>query len=339
VNFTDFEIDKINKVAKLFPMGTEISVAKIADNNPYYYGVANSEKGINSIENSNAIFEIGSLTKVLTSSVLAKMSINDMIKIDEPINSVLPFALKDNEQITFRELATHTSGLPSLPPGIFWGALFKNKGNPYKNYSENKLVNYLANDLKLKRKGKVSYSNLGAGLLGYVLSTMLNRSYNDLLIEELFTPLNMTSSTTNRKQIKNRLVQGLNTKGQPTSNWDLNIIKGAGAVLSTTEDLVKFVLANFDSNNRVLEYQRQVAFNNGSECLALGWIILDIDKKDECLYFHNGGTGGYSSTMLLNIKTQNAFIILSNISGFHKLKGQKVDGLTLSLMGNTANKT
>ena len=334
MSFTDFEISEINKVVALFPNGTEISVAKIFNKTPCYYGVKNSENKLNAINNSNKVFEIGSITKVLTSFLLAKKVAEGVIELDQAINTVIPTPIKDGAKITFKELATHTSGLPRLPPGLIWQALFKDKDNPYKNYSNDRLIDYLENKLKLKAKGKMLYSNLGAGLLGYVLSTLSNQPYNELITDNLFLPLGMSNSTAQRELVNNRLVPGLGTKGKPVSNWDLGALQGAGAVLSTTEDLVKFVLANFDSNNEVMKKQRTTAFDDGVECIALGWLILDKKTKGERMYFHNGGTGGYSSAMLLDIEKSNAFIILSNISGLHKLKGQKVDNLALNLMAN-----
>lgn len=338
MSFTDSEIIEINKVTDLFPKGTELSVAKIIDKTPFYYGTLNSGTGIQQKNNSGDVFEIGSITKIFTAYLLAQMTVDGDVEIDASINSILPFSIKGNAEITLRELATHTSGLPRLPPGIIWQALFSNKDNPYKNYTEDKLLNYLENKLKVNSKGKIVYSNLGAGILGYILSIYSKCSYNELLTKKLFSVLNMFNSSASRDKINSRLVQGIDTKGQPAINWELGVLEGAGAVLSSTEDLAKFALANFDPSNKVMNYQRATAFENDSECLSLGWFILDKPEEGERMYFHNGGTGGYSSAMLLDIKNNNAFIILSNISGLHKLKGQKVDELVFHLMSNIVNK-
>ena len=337
MSFTDFEIAEINTVTELFPEGTELSVAKIINRQPFYYGTLNSKNGVLQKNNSTDVFEIGSISKVFTAHILAKMVVEGKLALDATINSILPVPINNDIEITLRELATHTSGLPRLPPGIVWQDLFRNRHNPYKNYTENKLLHYLQNELKLKDKGKLIYSNLGAGLLGYALAKFAETSYDKLVADTLFCELNMCNSATNRENLNGRLVPALDTKGRVTKNWDLGVLAGAGSVLSCTEDMVKFVLANFDANNHVMNLQRKAVFESGSECLALGWFIVDKKEKGERMYFHNGGTGGYSSAMLLDIKSNNAFIVLSNVSGLHKFKGQQVDNLVFNLMSNVVN--
>lgn len=53
----------------------------------------------------------------------------------------------------------------------------------------------------------------------------------------------MTNSSSNRAEVSDKLVIGLNKKGKPTPNWDMGSMYGAGSVLSTVEDLSKFVIA------------------------------------------------------------------------------------------------
>ena len=341
MSFTNFEIAEINKVTQSFPQGTELSVAKIVNKVPFYYGAFNSTAGVEQKSNSDSVFEIGSITKVFTAYLLAELVVDGVIEIDDSINSILPFPIKGNTKITFRELVTHTSGLPRIPPGIIWQVLFISRNNTYKNYTEEKLLNYLKNNLKVSSKGEVLYSNLGVGILGYTLSLLSGYSYNELLTKKLFSSLGMFNSSVVREKINTRLVQGINTKGKPMNNWDLGALESAGAVLSSTEDLVKFALANFDSSNEVMNYQRKTAFENDTGCFALGWFIFDKPDKGERMYFHNGGTGGYSSAMLIDTKSSNAFIVLSNISCMHKFTEQRagVDKLVLNLMTNLVSTT
>lgn len=112
---------------------------------------------------------------------------------------------------------------------------------------------------------------------------------------------------------------------------------GAGAILSTTEDLSKFALAQFDAANKELVLTNEHTFSvNKKMGVGLGWHILKLKNKGE-LIWHNGGTGGYTSSMTLDLENQNGIIILSNISGFNKRMGN-MDKLGFGLMETLSEK-
>ncbi len=184
---------------------------------------------------------------------------------------------------------------------------------------------------------KYEYSNLGAGLLGYVLSKMANTSYENLLKTKIFSKYNMTSSTTNRNKIENRLIKGLNENGDEVPNWDFSVLIGAGGILSTVEDLSKFAIAQFDNSNKEMELTRTKTFSiNGNMDIGLGWHIIKTKSGDEWNW-HNGGTGGYSSSMVIDTKNRNGIIVLSNVSAFSK-KMRNIDDLCFGLMKTLENK-
>ena len=175
--FTSKEIVDINKAISAFPVATEISIAKIKGSSASYYGAIKEQGSIKEVDNKNSIFEIGSLTKLFTSAILSRFQTEQLVDLNEKINVKLGFPLKDNHEINYKELATHTSGLPSTLNLLFAVIFGKIDSSPYKDFSEEKLIHYLKNDLKLVRKGKVSYSNIGVGLLGYILSKYTHQSY------------------------------------------------------------------------------------------------------------------------------------------------------------------
>ncbi|MFC1494328.1 serine hydrolase domain-containing protein [Thermodesulfobacteriota bacterium] len=333
--FTSQDIDKTNGTIKIFPVSTEISVAKINGSSVSYYGAIKRKDRIETRNNKNSKFEIGSITKLFTSTVLAQMSMEHLLEIDDPIDLKLGFPLKNNSKITYKELSTHRSGLPRIPFDLLVSLIFKKTDNPYRDYSEDKLIKYLKNDLRIKNKGKFKYSNLGAGLLGYVLSKQSAMSFDALLKQRVFSQLNMVESTTIRDEVKEQLVMGLNKKGKPTANWDLNIFAGAGAVISSVSDLSKFIVANIEGSNEALNYQRQIISENKKHSMGLGWFIL-INKIPgiDRVYFHNGGTGGYRSSLVADFEKGHGIIILSNISAANLFKANKVDKLALNLLKN-----
>ena len=163
--------------------------------------------------------------------------------------------------------------------------------------------------------GKASeYSNLGAAVLGYVLSKIDQRSYEEMLHARILTPYEMGSTTTNRALIEEKLVTGINNAGEDVPNWDMAAFVGAGGILSTVSDLSKFALAQFDTAETALALTRKPFFTiNDNYSMGLGWSVIQTESGDTWNW-HNGGTGGYTSSMIIDVKKRNGVIVLSNIS-------------------------
>src|ERR1022692_1834766 len=93
---------------------------------------------------NDTVFEIGSTTKVFTSTILADMVQRGEVSLDDPVSKYLPAEVKmpqrGGKQITLVDLATHTSGLPRLPSN------FKSKDpdNPYADYTVGNLFEFLS---------------------------------------------------------------------------------------------------------------------------------------------------------------------------------------------------
>ena len=141
----------------------------------------------------------------------------------------------------------------------------------------------------------------------------------------------MVYSTTNREQVQEHLIAGLNPSGKETSNWDFDILVGAGGIMSSTMDLSQFALAQFNRENKALMATQKPTFTiNDNMKIGLGWHILKRKNGKE-LIWHNGGTGGYTSSMALDTEHKNGIIILSNVSAFNKNMGN-IDQLAFELI-------
>lgn len=298
---------------KAFPNNTQFSIAIIDGASTNYYGVIKKRDSIIPIENQDQIFEIGSITKVFTSTVLASLVKQKKIDLNGFINPYFPFLFKDNTRISFLSLANQTSGLPRLPENFD----LSNNTNPYKNYTQQQLYEYLKDSLRLDSKPSTSYSysNLGVGLLGYTLGLSQKTSFQKLLEKLVFEKYNMNNSFTSNKGLRNKLVHGLSSEGELVSNWDFDVLFGAGGILSTSKDLAKFAMAQFNVNDSVLALTRCPSFTiNDRMKIGLGWHIINSKNTDYSIVWHNGGTGGYSSSMGVDVKNRKAVIILSNVS-------------------------
>ena len=322
---------------KIFPDNTQISFAFINNGKVNYYGIKRKNDSISHFNNYNNIFEIGSITKVFTSNLLASFIINNKVELNDNINDYLRTPFKNNVQITFKSLANHTSGLPRLPSNLDLEKI--NPANPYKEYNEIDLENYLEKSLLIDDtlKGKYLYSNLGAGLLGYTLSKIENVSYEDLLKNHIFSKYKMFNTTLNHNDLSEVLVKGLDANGNEVPNWELSVLAGAGGIKSNVKDLAKFGIAQLDTLNKELELTRQKTIEvNNNMNIGLGWHIIK-SKTNNKLYWHNGGTGGYTSSMSIDIKNKIGVVILSNVSAYNSSRGN-IDKLCFELIETMTEK-
>jgi CubicO group peptidase (beta-lactamase class C family) len=242
--------------------------------------------------------------------------LENKIEADGQIGNTLPFKLnpleKNASKITVKSLSNHTFGLPNYHSNL--GSVAKlHPLNPYVEYDSLLLKEYLTTELELQTipNTKYEYSNLGYGLLGYLLELKTGEKYENLLQKFVFEKYNMLFSSSRKSNILNYLVKGHDIKGEVVPNMDFNIHDGAGACFSSTHDLSMFALANC-SNDSVLEFQRQKAFRveNNDIDLALGWHIYR--KEGTKWYFHNGRTGGYRSNITMDLEKKKAVILLVN---------------------------
>lgn len=326
------QLDSIYKFTNTFPNSTQIAIAVIKNGQTTYFGLKRINDTLFSIQNNNVAFEIGSITKVFTATILANFVIKGELKLDDKINSVFDFPFNDGLEFTYRELANHSSGLQSLPGNLRFSAIF-NQSDPYKSYDVKKLDDFLKNDIALDypKGSKSEYSNLGMGLVSYSLRKRSGKSYEELAKEMIFDKYNMIHSTTDKTKVTGILVEGLNDKGQPTANWTPGALIGAGGIYSTVRDLSKFAMAQFDESNNELNLTRIKTFEeNEFRDVGLGWFIINR-KNGNKWNWHNGGTGGYSSSMVIDVKNKNGIIILANISSYHSMF-ENIDKLAFSLM-------
>jgi CubicO group peptidase (beta-lactamase class C family) len=328
---TSTQIDSTFQALRYFPNRTQLSIALVNDSAVTFYGAIRSNDTLQTINNSSRAFEIGSLSKVFTSTLLADLAIENKLQLDDPIQRYLSFPLNDSLQITFKQLANHTSGLPRIPSGFVWESLW-HLDNPYKDYDEHRLREYMSKEMTLRgqQDSTFQYSNIGAGILGYTLEQIEGKSYEEMLQQRIFRPLGMQHSITHRQLVKDILVQGLNKRGNTTSNWDLGAIPGAGGILSTAEDLAEYVRANLNTDNNALNLQKRNTYSvNESRDMALGWFIRKQDNKQ--LHWHSGGTGGYRSIMVLDVNARRGVVVLSNISSGHEQAG-RISSLGFALL-------
>src|SRR5215813_10731341 len=204
------------------------------------------EKGDSRPLTGDTIFEVGSVTKVFTSLLLADMVRRGEVALTDPVAKYLPTDVKVPERngraITLQDLATHTSGLPRLPTNM----MPKDRANPYADYSVAQLYQFLSTYTLPRDIGsRYEYSNLGGGLLGHVLALRAGMDYEALVRSRITGPLGMTStSVTLSPDQQRRLAVVHNNRLASVPNWHAPTLAGAGALRSKANDMLTFVAAN-----------------------------------------------------------------------------------------------
>jgi len=270
-------------------------------------------------------FEIGSVTKVFTSLLLADMVRRGEVALNDPAAKYLPpganLPQRGDRQITLIDLATHTSGLPRMP-GNFTP---KDPANPYADYDDAKLYAFLAKaPLNSDIGATYSYSNLGVGLLGQLLARRAGMPYAALVQKRITGPLGLkdTAIALTPAQ-KARLAAGHDGGLTPTPYWDLDSLAGAGALHSTANDLLAFLAAELGYVDTPLKAamadqlvpRRQAG---GNLKVALGWHVSPRpgapgEPADEIVW-HNGGTGGFRSFVGFDKARGVGVVVLMNAS-------------------------
>jgi CubicO group peptidase (beta-lactamase class C family) len=266
----------------------------------------------------DTVFEVGSVTKVFTSLILADMIEKGEVKPDDAVAKFLPPTVqvpsRNGRQITLLDLSTQVSGLPRLPNNLKPADF----ANPYADYDAPKLYEFLSHYQLTRDPGeKYEYSNLAVGLLGHALALKAGMSYEELLRKRILEPLGMTStSITLSDEGKKRLAPGYNASLKPVKNWDFAALAGCGAIRSTVNDLLKFVAANLELTDSPLRAamrrMRSVKKDTGVPDLqiAMAWHIFT--KYDEQIFWHNGGTAGYRSFVGFKPDIKEGVVILCN---------------------------
>jgi serine-type D-Ala-D-Ala carboxypeptidase/endopeptidase len=271
---------------------------------------------------ADTVFEIGSVTKVFTSLVLADMIQRGEVTLTDPIARYLPPEVKvperNGRQITLEDLSTHTSGLPRLPSNMRPA----DPANPYADYSVEQLYQFLSNYTLPRDIGsQCKYSNLGGGLLGHVLARRAEVDYEAMVRIRILAPLKMTDTAIAlTPSLQSRLATGYDGSMNPAKNWDLPTLAGAGALRSTANDMLNFLAANLGYTESPLapamaamRKERRPAgpdVDNMKTEVGLAWIIST--RGDMQVVWHNGGTAGYRSIIAFDPKRRIGVVALSN---------------------------
>ena len=312
----DKTIDSVARtyIQKANTVGLIIGIIKDGNTATYSYG--ETIKDNHKLPNNDNFFEIGSITKTFTATLLAYYVNRGIVKLNDPITKYLPDSVAANpelQNITLLNLSNHTSGLDRIPDNLISHAT--DPGNPYKDYNRQLLYAYLKTcKLNSKPGERYAYSNLAVGLLGSILEGVSGEIFERMVQEIICKPAGMFST----HQYLNPLlapgfVQVYNAAGQPTVPWDFDVLAACGALRSTMKDLMTYAKINMHAGNddlsKALALTHQITFAKDVK-IALAWHLMKVNGIE--YYAHDGGTNGSSSFLAFNTEKNLAVVILSN---------------------------
>jgi len=271
----------------------------------------------------NTLFEIGDLTQIFTSILLALMVGRERLAFDQPVSSIVPELEGLPNWITPMRLATHTAGLPRVPAEIARRSAL-NMTNPYADFGIDDLLAW-ASRFRPKRppaQGTVTYSIVGMGLLGYVLEEINRKRLNQLFAEEICQPLALADTGYRVEDDgEARLATPHDGRGRTTELWTYGALAGAGGLISSPADITKLLSALIDAGDRddelakaiteTLQIRRQPQQAEG-EGGGLGWSIVRAGNPPAFVFSHIGRTRGSQAFMMAAPQPKLAAAVLAN---------------------------
>jgi CubicO group peptidase (beta-lactamase class C family) len=187
--------------------------------------------------------------------------------------------------------------------------------DPYVDYRPANLYQYIAkHGLAKPTDPPFNYSNLGLGLLGQALTNRAATTYPDLLKTLVAEPLKLTDTVVKLSaEQEKRFATGHNSQHQPAQAWNFDALAGAGAIRSTAADMLTYLEAQLHPDKVPLASALSMCHELRADALpgmkiGLAWLF----ENDTHNYWHNGGTGGYSSYALFNPQGDYAVVVLYN---------------------------
>lgn len=270
------------------------------------------------------LFEIGSVTKILTAVLPAEMHLRGDVALSDSLSEHL--ASTDapswrHRAPTLEELATHRSALPNTSRQMFprelLAALGLRSADPWHGVTEED-YRVMLRAMRPRRSpgGRLRYSSVGYGLLGDALARSANASFDELLWRRVCSPLGLRDTGVEVDQEKrSRLLEGHSSRGTPSPplhDW----MPAAGALRSSVEDLLSFLEACLAPPSGVigdavaLAQQERVRIN-WRLSIGLGWLILRRRRRPPVVW-HGGGTWGFRSFAAFVPEEALAVVVLSN---------------------------
>lgn len=263
-------------------------------------------------------FEIGSVSKTMTSTLLARLIADGKGSLDDPLADWLPEGTNvpsfNGQPILLRHVVSHTAGLPALPPGV----AIPGPSDPYAAMTPEQLLAALGNVTLTETPGTTfAYSNYASMLLSYAVARRAGKDFDTLLRDELFAPLGMDGAWLGTPPQGFRDAAGHGPNGQPVSAWHFAPdLAGVGGVRATLDAMVRYAQAQLGDAPAPLKaaitLTQQPVDGGATRRTGMNWMLAPLNGRT--ILAHEGGTGGFSSFVAVDRDRGRAVIVLSDTS-------------------------
>ncbi|MFK4762208.1 serine hydrolase domain-containing protein [Microbacterium sp. ZW T5_45] len=308
-------VERIRDLPGSFDSFRSLSVAEIGPDGAVFAGLGDAGAGA---PESDTVFELGSITKTFTGALLADAIERGEVAADDQLSEHLP-DLEGTAAggVTLASLSQHSSGLPGLgataEASSVMNVLFNE--NAYGTTTREQLIADAAIAPVDPEQGVV-YSNFAVSLLGYALvSASGAEDYPTLLHDRITGPLGMDDTTLapTEADIPADAVPGFLTNGTPATRWWGEGYLPAGASSFTTAaDLAIWAQANLDGTAPGAAALEPTAPMGDAAQIGWGWITSTSFSGEGLQTWHNGGTAGFRTILVLDRDAGTAFLALSN---------------------------
>jgi len=281
------------------------------------YGLANREWNIPNAPDVK--FRVGSITKQFTSMLVLQQVAKGSIKLDGHISDYLPYYRKDTgSRVTIAQLLSHTSGIPSYTDD---SKFFPDVSRNY--YAVDDFVTkFCSGDLQFEPGTKFHYDNSGYFVLGAILEHVTGKKYEDLLQENILTPVGMRDTGYDHwATIIAKRASGYQETFDGIENapyLDMALPYAAGSLYSTVEDLYKWDQALYTDKLLPADLKRKL-FTPNLEEYGFGWAIHVIAKDQpspgKTMITHGGGINGFNTNEVRLVDDHSLIVIFNNTPG------------------------
>jgi CubicO group peptidase (beta-lactamase class C family) len=282
------------------------------------FGWADREKLI--AATPHTMYSLASISKPITATGLMILKERGLFDLDRPANDYLGEAkikvrLGNPADLTVRRVANHSSGLP-LHYQFFYA------DEPYLAPSRDETILRYANTVTAPGE-KYQYSNLGYGILDYLITRLSGKPYKDFMRNEVFLPLGLTHMSVDlTPELEKHQAVRYGTDGLPIPFYDFDH-PGGSAVYASAHDLVRFGLfhlkAHMSDQKAILTDQtiddmhKSTMTTGPNSGYGIGWGSTLYPGNTLCVS-HTGGMGGVATTLRIFPAQKLAIVVLSNSS-------------------------
>ncbi|MBF5041808.1 beta-lactamase family protein [Aggregicoccus sp. 17bor-14] len=274
--------------------------------------VALTEGGVHRVLHGDAqgIYALGTLTPTFTGALLAVLASRGELQLDTPLSALIPRGLLPDEaagSLTLAQLATHTAGLPWLPPNL--GA--HRPEDPLGAFTALHFGELLRGLHPVKPPPHpYAESLVGAGILGHALGRRAGVNYAHAVRDHVCTPLGLTDTNARpTDEQQPRVRAGHDARGRPLPAWTFPALPGAGALYSSAGDLLRFLDAQLGHAplSAALRLTHVPRARAGRRQVGLGWLI-----DEGPVLWRSSVLGGFSAFLGFAPQRDRGVVVLSD---------------------------